>query len=379
MFDPRADILRDDTLLRDDIFIRWPWLGWGIHGVEVTQAIQYYESARHLTDPADRQPDNAVTLIASKPAWVRVYVRSSWFSGDIPGVTGTITVRRRILGFLWQNIGTLNPEPPGSVTARRNPPYATERGTLGYTLNFIVPADLLCGNIRLDIQISTPGGWAATRSVHIDATLRQTLRLAGIMVGYNGPTSTAAGAPTITLAAPTLADLQTTSAWTLLTFPVQSAATYRTAGTVTWSLPLTDPPSCAGCCSPNWVSLNTAVQAVRVADGEVRRDGAAGRVAADPELVEAEGVGEHLDEVNLSLRPAVEVLDAARVAAAESGAVGRVDAEAVCAGERRHEAPARGSGRTFDAAVQQDYCRAGLTGGDVARNRAVGEPYGAAQ
>lgn len=267
MFDPRSDILRDDTLLRDDIFIRWPWLGWGIHGVEVTQAIQYYESARHLTDPADRQPDNAVTLIASKPAWVRVYVRSGWFTGDIPGVTGTITLRQRILGFLWQNIATLTPEPPGSVTARSNPPYATERGTLGYTLNFIIPAALLCGNMRLDVQISTPGGWTATRSVYINATLQQTLRLAGIMVGYNGPTSTAGGAPNITLAAPALADLQTTSAWTLLTFPVRSAATYRTAGTVTWNLPLTDPPSCSGCCSPNWVSLNTAVQAVRVADG----------------------------------------------------------------------------------------------------------------
>jgi hypothetical protein len=36
---------------------------------------------------------------------------------------------------------------------------------------------------------------------------------------------------------------------------------------VTWNLPLTDPPSCPGCCSPNWVALNTAVQAVRIADG----------------------------------------------------------------------------------------------------------------
>ncbi len=260
-----------DTILREidrnDLLIKWPWLGWGIHGVEVTQAVQYYESARHLTDPADRQPDNSVTLIASKPAWVRVYVRSGWFAGDIPGVTGEITVRRRAFGFLWQNVGTLSPQAPGTVTARANPPYATERGTLGYTLNFIIPASMMCGNLRLDVHITSPGGWVADRSVYVDATLRQTLRLAGIMVGYNGPTSTAPGAPNLTLAAPALADLQATSAWTLLTFPVQSSATYRTAGTVTWTLPLTDPPSCAGCCSPNWVALNTAVQAVRVADG----------------------------------------------------------------------------------------------------------------
>ena len=36
---------------------------------------------------------------------------------------------------------------------------------------------------------------------------------------------------------------------------------------MTWNLPLTDPPSCPGCCSPNWLALNSAVQAVRTADG----------------------------------------------------------------------------------------------------------------
>src|SRR5215208_3863256 len=223
--DPRIDtIIRE--LDRGDIAIKYPWLGAGIHGVEVSQAVQYYESDRHLTDPADRQPDNAVTVIASKPAWVRVYVRSGFFLGSTPGV-------------------------PGTVTARANPDYATERGTLGYTLNFIVPASMMCGHLRLDMHIASPGGWVSERQVVIDATLRQTLRLAGIMVGYNGPSSSAAGAPNLTLAAPTLADLQTTSSWTLLTFPVQSSATYRSAGSVTWNLPLTDPPSCPGCCTPN--------------------------------------------------------------------------------------------------------------------------------
>ncbi|MET1001207.1 MAG: hypothetical protein ABWZ15_05300, partial [Acidimicrobiia bacterium] len=170
-------------------------------------------------------------------------------------------------GFLWQNIGTLSPEAPGTVTARLNPAYATERGTLGYTLNFIVPASMMCGNLRFDVHITSPNGWTADRSIYIDSTLQQTLRLAGIMVGYNGPASSTAGAPNLTLAAPTLADLQATSAWTLLTFPVRSVATYRVAGTVTWNLPLTDSPSCSGCCTPNWVALNTAVQAVRTADG----------------------------------------------------------------------------------------------------------------
>lgn len=264
MFDQRLDL---EDLQRTDVLLRWPWLGWGIDGVEVTQAVQYYKSAQHLTDAADRQPDNAVTQIAGKPAWVRVYVRSGWFMGDMPGVTGTITVRRRQLGFLWVSAGTLNPQAPGVVTARRNPAYATERGTLGYSLNFIIPASMMCGHLRLDIRLVSPAGWVSDRRVYVDATLQQRLRMAGIMVGYNGPSSGAAGAPNINLPAPTLANLQTTSAWTLLTFPVRSAATYRTAGTVTWNLPLTDAPSCSGCCTPNWVALNTAVQQVRIADG----------------------------------------------------------------------------------------------------------------
>jgi hypothetical protein len=264
MLDPRHE-LRDIDV--DDLVLRWPWLGFGIRGVEVTQAVQYYDSDQHLTDAADRQPDNSVTQIAGKPAWVRVYVRSGWFSGDITGVTGTISVRRREFGFLWLPAGTLTAQPPGSVTARQSPPYATERGTLGYTLNFIIPASMMCGHLRLDVQVTTPGGRTSTRRVYIDATLRQTVRLAGIMVGYNGPSSTAPGAPNLNLPAPNLADLQTTSAWTLLTFPVRSFATYRSAGTVTWNLPLTDAPSCPGCCTPNWVALNTAVQQVRIADG----------------------------------------------------------------------------------------------------------------
>ena len=104
-------------------------------------------------------------------------------------------------------------------------------------------------------------------TIFVDVTLEQRLRLAGIMVSYNGPASTAPGAPMLNLAAPTLTNLQSTAATTLLMFPVRSAGTYRTAGTVNWTLPLTDAPSCPGCCTPNWVALNTAVDAQRTADG----------------------------------------------------------------------------------------------------------------
>jgi hypothetical protein len=240
-----------------------------IQGIEVTQATQYYRSNQHLTDPADRRPDNSVTLIAGKPAWVRVYVRAGVFSSNITGVTGTLEVSKRIFGFFYPPGAVLNPQPPGTVTARSNPDYATERGTLNFTLNFIIPADMMCGNLRLTARIQTPAGDVDDHVINIDASLRQTLRLRGIMIGYNGPTSTAPGAPNLTLAAPTVADLQTTAAWTLLTFPVRSVANFSSGGTITWTQPLTDAPSCPGCCSPNWVSLNAAVQAQRVADGNL--------------------------------------------------------------------------------------------------------------
>jgi len=266
--DPRFREMLVNRDLRDLLdHIRFPSLY--IQGIEVTQGIQYYRSSQHLTDPADRGADNSVTLIAGKPAWVRVYVRAGIFSSNIPGVTGTLEVSKRIFGFFYPPGSVLNPQPPGSVTARPNPNYATERGTLSYTLNFIIPADMMCGSLRLTARIQSPAGDSDDHVIHIHANLRQTLRLRGIMIGYNGPTSTAPGAPNLTLAAPTLADLQATAAWTLLTFPVRSAANFSSGGTITWTQPLTDAPSCPGCCSPNWVALNAAVQAQRVADGNL--------------------------------------------------------------------------------------------------------------
>jgi len=262
-----SDLLWREVVTKDlDLgYVRYPRLV--IQGIEVTQAIQYYRSDQHLTDPADRAADNAVRLISGKTAWVRVYVRAGIFTGDVPNVTGTLEISRRVLGFYYTPVTTLNPQPPGTVTARRTPAYSVERGTLGYTLNFVIPAAQMCGHLRLRAVVNSPSGYSDDHTTYIDVTLEQTLRLRGIFVGYNGPASSAAGAPNLTIAAPGLADLQTTAAWALLTFPVRGAATFGSAGTITWNLPLTDAPSCSGCCTPNWVALNSAVQAQRVADG----------------------------------------------------------------------------------------------------------------
>ena len=98
-----------------------------IAGVEVTQAIQYCRAAEHLTDKNDRGPDNSLTLVADKPAMVRVYVHGGL--QDVPNVSGTVVVQRRKYG-IWVDAGTLAPIVPTSITAFRDPPYASERGSL---------------------------------------------------------------------------------------------------------------------------------------------------------------------------------------------------------------------------------------------------------
>jgi len=67
-----------------------------VRGVEVTQEIQYFHADQHLTDPADRGPDNSLALVANKAAWVRVYIESD-APGAIPNVGGTLNVGYGIL------------------------------------------------------------------------------------------------------------------------------------------------------------------------------------------------------------------------------------------------------------------------------------------
>jgi hypothetical protein len=83
-----------------------------IRGLEVTQAIQYYRSDQHLTDPSEQSPDNSVGLIANKPAWVRVYIESD--SGQsVADVTGTLTLTWEFMSVKFGEAPlVLNPQPP---------------------------------------------------------------------------------------------------------------------------------------------------------------------------------------------------------------------------------------------------------------------------
>lgn len=245
------------------------FLGPYVDGIEITQAIQYYKSDQHLTDPKDRGRDNSATLVARKPAYVRVYVRPG-LAAAMPNVTGELVVERRrdVLGLTWQQVATLSPLFPGQVTALNAIDYVTERSTLAATLNFIIPAEDMLGPLRVTARIWRSG---ATDLVHEDsvlvsATLLQTLRLRGIFISYNGDDGNGVGT-NLNLAAPTLANLQATAAWTLTVDPVQSTGSFSSAGTLAWSTPLTGVATTPGGCSTQWFALNAAVAGVRANDG----------------------------------------------------------------------------------------------------------------
>jgi len=232
-----------------------------IRGVEVTQAIQYYRADQHLTDPATRGPDNSLRLVANKPAWVRVYVESDT-GADIDNVSGELNV----YGVACQQGGpplTLTPQPPGSVKAQAAPDYKTTRGSIAMTLNFIIPADQMIGSLVLVADVaSVAPAFQATHTLFVDVSLRQTLKLRGVMIGYVGP-DLANPTQTLTLPAPGLADLQSTAAMTLLEMPIQSPGVYEVASTKVWNWPLTVTPGA----TPTWTDLNTAIAQVRIADG----------------------------------------------------------------------------------------------------------------
>jgi hypothetical protein len=260
----RFDISDLATLVRDRLPFRWTW----ISGVEVTQSIQHYQSALHLTDPADHRADNAVRLVANKPAWVRVYAQSL----AERSVTASLTIERRSFGFLWFPVATLTPMGTGVLSASVTESYAQERSSTAETLNFVIPAADFHGTLRLTVRLrhATSGSEYDSHTLVVNAALRQTLRLRAILVSYNGPSTSVASTPpppTITLAAPTLADAQATAARALLMMPVQSTGWFTSAGTVPWNLPLDDPRTSAGGCSSNWDALLTRLTTQRTNDG----------------------------------------------------------------------------------------------------------------
>ena len=251
-------------VIRDQLHV----FGIYIDGVEVTQAIQYRRAQDHLTDPTDRGPDNSIRLVAEKPAYVRIYVRSNL--GSVPNVSAAVTIQRRRYG-IWVDAGSLAPEPPGFITAENSPTYATERGSLLNSLNFIIPAALMRGHLRLKVHVQAAGDsrYASDTNVDLDVSLLQTLHVRGIPVRYWGPD--AAGNP-VQLPQPSLADFLSTVSLTLRMWPVSRTPDISLTGIFTQSEPLTgaitvDPKTNQSQCPTSWNNLLFWLNIAKIADG----------------------------------------------------------------------------------------------------------------
>ena len=246
-----------NAVVRDQMRIS----GLHVDGVEVTQAIQYRNANQHLTDPADRGFDNSVRLVADKSARVRVYVRN--LPNALPGVVGTVMAQKRRFG-LWNDVGLLTQLSPKSVTAEPSPGYAVERSSMSSSLNFVIPAALMRGIVRLKVQVNVPDtNLHADWVEDVDASLLQTLTLRGIPIEYIG--SDAAGNP-VQLAAPVQADFVRTAATTLRMYPVSQTPRVSLAGLMTWRDPLLG-AIVNGQCPSSWIGLLFWLGLIRIADG----------------------------------------------------------------------------------------------------------------
>ncbi|WP_164886757.1 IPT/TIG domain-containing protein [Piscinibacter defluvii] len=244
-------------------------------GIEVTQAIQYFRSAEHLTDANDRQADNSMPQVRDKRTWVRVYVQS-YAAGMLSHgwtVRGELQVERIVDGNVAASFVLASTVP--TISVRADASYTDLRGNIGRTLNFILPAAEAQGRLRLSARCRLddaplPGPLPAL-GTSIDFALQRRLRVAGIMVAFDGPPmdNPPAGTPNLVIAAPALADLDATLGYTLATLPIGAAFDSRNAGTVALNVPLNDQPPIPGGCTPNWGTLMNLVTQARDADGNL--------------------------------------------------------------------------------------------------------------
>lgn len=255
-----------------------------ISGIEVTQAIQHFQPYRHLTDSNDYGPDNSLPLAEGKAAWVRVYpdvLRDPAFNSGILGqIDGTLTVERLGATGLWQPIPNTTPggqplfqKQSGPITWRATDTYRNRRENLSRSLNWIIPAAEMRGRLRFTATIQTGeelcGGPAWTETIQI-APISRRLQIAVVRVGYDGPPTSnpvPPGTPNLVLGAPPIGAIDAAAASLLLTYPIRAQLTRHDVGEITNNLPLDDPKTKAGGCTPNWETLLDQVQDARDQDG----------------------------------------------------------------------------------------------------------------
>jgi hypothetical protein len=214
-----------------------------VAGVEVTQGLQYYHSWHHLGDFEDRYADNALPLVAKKRTWVRAYIESD--SGYTADIDGTVLIHGKTTN-VWKEYGPLKARATCKPYQYGTKSYDAIRGSLGSSLNFDVPWDWIGGEMRIYVKASD-GTNVRDAAVWIQAPVRQTLKIAGIMVRSK------------TVPAPDLAALAKTAWKAERALPVSHTHDFRVVSTITIKEKLSDDAS--------WGDLHDKALAAREADG----------------------------------------------------------------------------------------------------------------
>lgn len=238
-----------------------------IEGIEVTQAIQYYRALEHLSDPLDRGPDNSLLLVARKSAYVRVHLVPGQ-SAPTQFVTGDVTVTRYKFenGIKFEGATTLTPV-DGDAFVDPNGDYAQRRSTPNQSLNFVIPAAVMEGKLRIEARIwyaghSPIGEILSEKTIRVDATHIQSLPIRAVFISYDGPDGMG---NQITVPAASMADVLQVATDALAMFPVESVTRFSSAGEIPWNLPFNDQPE--GACTKNYDALMTRLATVRMLDG----------------------------------------------------------------------------------------------------------------
>ena len=115
-----------------------------VTGLEYNQATQFFRSAQHL-DLATAQNDNAIPLVAQKPAAIRVYVDYDAASPlpPISLLSGLIRVATPTASFLLA--------PTRSIVPRLD--FDIDRGDLSHTLLFILQEQYCRGDVTLECSV----------------------------------------------------------------------------------------------------------------------------------------------------------------------------------------------------------------------------------
>jgi hypothetical protein len=139
-----------------------------VGGIEVTQATQFFNAATHMPNPAARQPDNAVPLIAGKPTIARVFVDSGQLASFDKGVVKGVKAR-------LHGRGPNGVPLPGSPLAPLDPTF---KPNAAYTIDpvrrspltaSIVASERLVGFPGTSFHFLLPSSWTSSATIELEA------------------------------------------------------------------------------------------------------------------------------------------------------------------------------------------------------------------